>query len=327
MTKVRKGKTIVDWEHMNERILWAVENLGKKGFKEPTVRAVYYVLGSTGDIPLTHQGYKSLDAKVVKMRKDGEIPWGFFAVKRGTSVETEGYQDPKERAEGFVNYLKNAHKYYDIPRWFGQEKYVEVWVEKDGLLGALHDWTSDLGVTVRAPQGYGAWEFINDSLNKINSVLEDRNLAAYPTNEEQVEVHIKYLGDLDPSGKDIPRFINEGAFEHFGFTPVFEELALNPDQIGKYGLPEIPDSEEVIAKIRRDPRYRKYLDEYGEQFCELDAFFALATEEARALIRGSIENLFDPALEKRRKELEQESKDKVHDIIREHITFLDEEEG
>ena len=46
----------VNWKNLDSRILWAIKNLEAKGFKEPTIRAVYYVLGSLGDIPLTSTG-------------------------------------------------------------------------------------------------------------------------------------------------------------------------------------------------------------------------------------------------------------------------------
>jgi len=96
-------------------------------------------------------------------------------------------------------------------------------------------------------------------------------------------VHITYLGDLDPSGKDIPRFMNEEAIAHFGLDVVFTELTLNVDQVSQYGLQEVPDAPEVREKIGREPRLQWYRGRYGEVFCELDAVFALQTYAAREL--------------------------------------------
>jgi len=306
----------VAWKDLDQDILDAIENLDAKGFKEPTVRAVYYVLGSLGKIPLTKNGYKSLDKKIVEMRKNGKIDWGFFAVKRGTSIESDKYQSPKEQFRRALNYFTNLQDYFEIPRWHGQPKYVEVWIEKDGLLGALHNWTSDMGITVRAPQGYGAWEFINDSIHKIERVLETRREACP---DEDIDVHILYLGDLDPSGKDIPRFIEDGAFDHFGFNVTFTEIALTLDQVSEHQLPEIPDSQEVREKIERDPRYRKYVEEYGKVFCELDAFFSLKTEEARELIRDKVNELYDESYEDARDELEKDGKSKIRKMVKDAI--------
>jgi hypothetical protein len=88
-----ENKRSISWKNLDKDILEAIENLGAKGFKEPTVRAVYYVLGSLGKIPLTEGGYKRLDAKIVEMRRSGRIPWGFFAVKRGTYPKDEETQE------------------------------------------------------------------------------------------------------------------------------------------------------------------------------------------------------------------------------------------
>jgi hypothetical protein len=316
--------TRINWKDMNQDILDAVDSLESKGFKVPTIRSVYYVLGSLGKIPLTDQGYKALDEKIVHMRKDGEIPWGFFAVKRGTSIETDSYTSPVTTVKQAINYVRNIHDYYTIPRWYGQPNYVEVWIEKDGLLGALGEWTKDLGITVRAPQGYGAWEFINENIDKIKDELVDRE-NAYA--DDDVQVHILYLGDLDPSGKDIPRFLNDESFSHFGFDVEFTELALTSAQVSQFGLPEIPSSFKVQEKIEHDPRYRNYVAQYGNVFCELDAFFSLATSEAKELIRSSVEALYDPSFEEDRDNSEAEAKEEIRKTVKKAITFNEDKLG
>ncbi len=278
----------VNWKDLDDDILAATRDLRAKGFKEPTVRAVYYVLGSLGKIPLTEQGYKALDAKVVRMRKEEKIEWGFFAVKRGRSIGATDYYSPEGWADVYVAMMKDADKRYTLPRWHGQPNLVEVWVEKDGLLGAVSSWLEGYDVTVRAPQGYGAWEFIYSNVKEIEARQEELR---------HDRVHILYLGDLDPSGKDIPRFMNEDALQHFGLDAEFREIALTVEQVRRYGLPEVPDAPEVRAKIGRDPRLRGYRELYGDVFCELDALFALQTEAARTLIRDAVDELYDGSLE------------------------------
>lgn len=249
----------VNWRTLDADILQAIGDLERKGFKDPTIRAVYYLLGSLSKIPLVQQGYKSLDAKIVKMRREGAIPWGFFAVKRGRSVNdgVEHYYSPEQYADDWTDEveetfrsIRNPSGYeYRIPRWYKQPNMVEVWVEKEGLLGAVSNWFSGLDVTVRALQGYGAWEFIHSAVGDIRAKMD---ALGHET------ARILYLGDLDPSGKDIPRFMNEDALKHFGLEVDFTELALTVDQVRTYGLPEIPDAPEVRAKIERDPRLNAY---------------------------------------------------------------------
>ena len=327
----------LDWKGMDKAILDAIQQLEAHGFTEPTIRSVYYVLGSLNIIPLTKNGYKSLDRKMVEMRLSGAIPWGFFAVKRGTQIEAGvkvnlphnfranvPYVPPKDWAEHFLTQLKNASENFQLPRWYKQKNLVEVWVEKDGLLGATANWISDLEVTVRAPQGYGAWEFIHDAVKKIKRELKEQGKES---------VRILYLGDLDPSGKDIPRFMSQEAISHFENTLgikdlSFTEIALTPEQVREFKLPQTPESDDVMAKIGRDPRMRWYQAHYpADMFTELDAFYALATDSAMAMIRESIIALFDDDIheatradeKKMKKIVTKEVSDGVEDWLQEGI--------
>ena len=138
---------------------------------------------------------------------------------------------------------------------------------------------------------------------------------------DECEVNILYLGDLDPSGKDIPRFMSEEALDHFGLDCDFDEIALNIEQVRENNLPEVPDAPEVRAKIGRDPRYKTYVFQYGQVFCELDAFFALATEAAQALIRSAVEVLFDSQKQEEAEARAKEAREIIHRRVRELVEF------
>lgn len=329
----RKGKkSRIKWTEMDQSILDAIDGLESHGFSEPTIRSVYYVLGTLNTIPLTDSGYKSLDKKMVEMRIEEKIPWGFFAVKRGTSIEagvkvnlphncqvTVPFVFPDDWAEHFIIQLKDAAGNFQLPRWYNQKNLVEVWVEKDGLLGATSNWTEDLDVTVRAPQGYGAWEFIHDAMQKIKRELKQQSKKA---------TRIIYLGDLDPSGKDIPRFMSEEAIEHFkeklGISEfTFSEIALTPEQVRKHNLPQMPESEEVMEKISRDPRLKWYKENYPpDMFVELDAFYALATDAVKNLIRDKVSSYFDDNIYNETRKEEQRSRKRIRRMIEERVTFM-----
>jgi hypothetical protein len=315
---------MISWKKIHPEILAAIEGLKEHGFTEPTVRSVYYVLGSQNVIPLTDYGYQKLVGETVAMRKSGEIAWGFFAVKRGTSDEvgvsvglphdlraTVPFVGAKSWSDFWLGSLRAAPEAFELPRWYRQPNLVEVWVEKDGLLGATSTWLEDLGVTVRSPQGYGAWEFSYASLRKMKEELEEQH---------KTSIQILYLGDLDPSGKDIPRALEEGAFSYFGeklgITVEFRELGLSPAQVEKFNLPPMPKKKEVLGKLHRDSRYAWFVERYGsEMFVELDAFYALATDEAKALIRGEVEALFDEKVYERTRQ----EQTKLRREIRERI--------
>ena len=265
----------------------AIKERGSGGFA--TVRSVYYYLGSLDLIPMTEQGYKQLDALVVKMRKDGEIPWGYFPVVRGTNgIEPDRYWEAGEYFDAYKKQFLDSDKYYRTPLWYKQPNLVEVWVEKKGLLPKVERYVQNLGVQVRAVEGYPPWEFVNENTESIYQYLEDRAPKA--------TVHILYLGDLDPSGLDIDRQIQD-AFSHFEMPMQFERIGLLPEQVKKYNLPPIPSNAEVIEKIHRDARYAKYFQKYGEQFTELDAWDGLSPDTMRLEIRAKVDSLFDHELD------------------------------
>ena len=306
---------------MDQEILNAISGMAASGYTEQTIRSVYYILGTKNLIPLTKSGYKSLDAKMVTMRQEGKIPWGTFAVKRGRSVEGSSYFTAEQWANYWIRQLKKAHETYRLPRWYGQENLVEVWVEKDGLLGATANWVSDLDITVRAPQGQGAWEFIHEAMKNIMEELES---------QDKTKVNIIYLGDLDPSGMRIPYVLSEKGIpffqEHFGMDDVeFTVIGLTPQQVRDNSLPEMPESDEVLEKINRDPNLRWYRENYpADMFTELDAFYALATAEAKRTIREAVEALFDEAQFKKSRKLEKENRDEVKDIVDDKVEFKED---
>lgn len=294
--------------------------MAASGYENSTIRSVYYVLGSQNIIPLTKSGYKSLDAKMVLMRKSGQIPWGTFAVKRGTSVEASSYFTPEQWANYWIGRLKDASSRYSLPRWFGQENLVELWIEKDGLLGAVANWVRDLDITVRAPQGQGSWEFLFTSMKSIQEELEEQG---------KTKVNIIYAGDLDPSGMAIPRVLQEQGIsffqDHLGMEDVeFSVIALTPQQVLDNNLPQMPESDEVLAKVNRDPNLKWYRQNYPDMFTELDAFFALSTAEAKKIVREAVEDLFDDVQFKKSRKLEKENKDEVEAIVNDKVEFKED---
>lgn len=295
MRKMEKKK--IDWNgEIHDRILKAIKERGKGGFA--TVRSVYYYLGSLDYIPMTEQGYKQLDALVVKMRKNDEIPWGYFPVVRGTNGRSSSrYWEPDEFFNVYKKDFLKADSYYSTPLWYKQPNLVEIWVEKKGLLPKVESYVRDLDIQVRAVEGYPPWEFVKSNTEEIDDMLVDRDDGS---------ILIYYLGDLDPSGLDIDRQIRD-AFEHFNMDITFERIGLLPDQVSKYKLPPIPNNEEVIAKIHRDARYAGYVREYGEHFTELDAWDGLSPETMRTEIRNKVMEAFDHSLDTERERMHMEA--------------------
>jgi hypothetical protein len=135
-------------------------------------------------------------------------------------------------------------------------------------------------------------------------------IAELPESQKTV---ILQLGDFDPSGEDIVRDLRERLMMLSKRTDIiFEKVAVTLDQIIELQLPAKPESMDEIAKMRRDPRYKGYIerltslaqldervkkliDMYGspEIRVELDALVALAPERFKRILRSAIEKYFD----------------------------------
>ena len=310
----------IDWRALMPTVLEAIEWLKGQGVPTTTIRTIYYRLGDDLKvIPLTEYGYKKIDELIVDMRKKGEIPWGFFSVERGKSIECPSFEEAEEYAENAIDYLRRAHEFYALPKWFGQNVLVEVWIEKEGQLPLLDAWLGDLGVTLRAPKGYMTWEFAYDSVRRIKKRLERER--------DGRKVVIIYLGDMDPSGTDIDHCIQE-AMEFFDVDLEFRRLALHPEQIREFSLPMWPERMDVIEKLERDPRRRRYFERFGRVACEIDSFVSRAPKELRTMIRAEVLlKHFDRKKAEQTKAEEKRLKRRVRRLIREAVKFKKQPRG
>ena len=314
--------TKIDW---NGRIRQLIKDeIAKRGNRKfASTRAIYYFLGAKNEIPLTERGYKALNALTVDMRKRGEIPWGYFPVLRGANgTGASTYQDPESFFDMYKNWFLNSARYYHLPRWLYQSYHVEVWVEKVGLLPDVERAVQGLDIQCRSVGGFPPWEFVYDNIDSIKEYMRDRR--------EESQFVVLYLGDLDPSGRDIPRQLKE-SLEFFNLDVHLEWVGITPEHVERYGLPQIPLDQEVLGKIHRDPRYPKYMDWLrdeqdieDEMFAELDAWNGVAPDAIANELRPMVERYFDQSdLTEARREYEI-NKNKLEGLLEEAKEKLEE---
>ena len=173
---------------------------------------------------------------------------------------------------------------YRLPRWRGQEVYVELWVEKDALAGVLSPLAREFHVTLMVNRGYSSQSAMYESANRFIDSEKPGKLL--------------YLGDHDPSGEDMVRDIRD-RLAMFGAEVTVEKLALTMEQVRQYNPPPNP------AK-RTDPRATDYIAEHGNESWEVDA---LPPEVLSGIIRERFEDII--MLEPLQEVLEQEQQDKA----------------
>jgi len=247
--------------------------------------------GSTNNM----RAYKNLGNLISKARMGGWLDW-------------ESIEDRTRNINGLFrsrtpqSALRNLAGYYHIDWWEGQTYRLEIWVEKDALIGVVQKASEALDVEYFSCRGYTSMsEMWNAGRRKISDVMHGH-----------IPV-ILHLGDHDPSGVDMSRDVEDrlrmfmeyddnGEYLGFGEYLIFRRIALNMDQIRRYAPPPNP------AKIT-DSRSKGYIANYGHESWELDA---LQPSVMEGIIKTSIEEFIDNHdAWNDRKQLEAEQKEKI----------------
>ncbi len=183
-----------------------------------SVRGAFYAASVAGAVEKTEQGYKKVQRLLVRMREHGEISWRWISdgTRWRRGVDTFSSVDEA---------LRRTAQIYRRSLWDHADEIVEVWLEKEALAGVLmpvtERWAADLMVCRGCP-----------SVSYLHS-------AAAGAKEIGKPLTIYYLGDLDPSGKDIPRTVRQ-RLDEFGVDFTLHELAVEPWQVEAWQLPSRP---------------------------------------------------------------------------------------
>jgi hypothetical protein len=286
-----------------------------------TVRQLYYQFVARGLLENKQENYKRLASVLDDARKAGLMDWDAIEDRtrtiRGFGPAIPLYASPS----GFME--KEAKSYYFEDAWAEQENYVEVWVEKDALLGVIERPCHALRVPYFACRGYAS-----------SSALYAAGKRFREKADEGKTCYLLHLGDHDPSGLDMTRenresvntFGNPSITEiaerdgydddavaeenrDFEFDPslvTVKRLALNMDQVRRYNPPPNPAKE-------ADARFEGYVKQHGKLSWELDALDPPVIDK---LIRDAITDLMDEDAFKDSLEREAGNRDKLMTVAR-----------
>jgi hypothetical protein len=278
-----------------------------------TLRQLYYQFVARGYIPNRDTEYKRLGSIINDARLAGLVDWDHI-VDRTRNLRTLGHwDDPADIIGSAVNSFRTD-------KWSTQPVRIEVWIEKDALVGVLDATCPGLDVPYFSCRGYTSQSEIWGAAQRLNQYLWAGQ-----------DVLIIHLGDHDPSGIDMSRdiedrlrlFTGKDKVSHMrgklldwmkdGTLAPNEEgrlvgeerekgiamldkwdhdecgrleirrIALNMDQVEQYDPPPNP------AKLT-DSRANVYIDNYGDESWELDA---LDPATLSALITTEVEEARD----------------------------------
>ena len=255
-----------------------------------TLRQIYYQLVAKQIIPNEQKYYGQLSRLCVIGRDERMLPEDMFADRLRQIDKPSAWKNLKD----FMVTVKWA---YSKDKWIDQDKYIEIWTEKDALRGVIDTVTHAFGVGLLVVRGQVSRTAIYESYKRISKQVMDGK-----------ECHLYYFGDFDPSGLSIYDSLVE-RLERFGplGTDIhFERIALTADQIAEYNLPQDP------AK-QSDPNYRKFVAKYGDNVVELDS---LPPDALRDLIKDCIRPNIDEDILLQTQEMEQEETKKLQEFVK-----------
>ena len=236
-----------------------------------TVRQIYYqtVVQKIIGIEKDDTGYEKVQDLLTDLRRGGVIPFDW--------IKDEGrYARQPYTVEGIPQALNDARRDYRKDPWQKTFEYVQIWVEKNALLGVLEPVTREYDVPLMSAVGYSSISFLHEAARDLSRL--------------NCPIYIYQLGDLDPSGAQAAEVIEK---DLRGFAPEaeihFERIAITPEQITEFGLQAA-----LRQTKRQDPRYRWFIERYrnvevlqgGQLSCELDA---IRPTDLRNLVRQTIE--------------------------------------
>lgn len=231
-----------------------IEAYQKEGY-DLTLRQLYYQFVARDLLPNTDKSYGKLGGIINRARLAGIIDWDAI-VDRTRSIKRNPHWN------GPSQILESAAYSFAIDTRANQDVYLEVWIEKDALVGVISGICEKLDVPYFSCRGYASQSSMWRASERIGKEM------CYGSEENWKEkgnrkAIILHLGDHDPSGIDMTRDI-EDRLAMFRVPTIVKRIALTMEQIDEYNPPPNP------AKVT-DTRYDDYINQYGIECWELDA--------------------------------------------------------
>lgn len=200
--------------------------------KPMTLRQLFYALTVQGIVDKTEQSYAMVGHQLLKLRREGVIPWADI------SDNTRWVRRPRTY-HGVEHALRLTAETYRRSVFSQVDTRVEVWCEKDALAGIIMDVTQVYDVPLYVSRGFASDSYLHEAAENI--AADGRPCVVYE------------YGDHDPSGvaasaatqRKLFTYIDEIAEAHgYDQNVTFTRMAVTPEQIRVLGLPSRPTKRE-----------------------------------------------------------------------------------
>ena len=203
-------------------------------FERMTVRGVFYQLETAGVVPKTIGGYRAVQQQVLRMRRDGLLPWSFIADGTRWMRRPDVYDSAEDALAATVAaYRQNL--------WCSQNVRIEIWLEKDTLADLIYPTTASWQVPLMVSRGQTS-----------DTYAYSAAMGAKAAHQAGVQTHIYTLYDSDSYGRNAAAKIEEKITVYSGVPIVCEMLAVTDHQVAAWELPTRPDKKEDREVVELD---------------------------------------------------------------------------
>lgn len=184
---------------------------------QPTgIRFTYYTATTTGLVPKANTGYVKVQRAILKMRREGRIPWSWI-------VDTNRWMRKPTTWGSVEEMLDDASASYRHALWHDSNVAVEVWCESESVAGVLYPVTSKWDVPLYPIKGQTSDSFAYGAAQSYRH--DPRSLVIF------------YVGDHDPAGYEIETNLHAKLIEHSGRSDIeFTRLACDADDVARLDL-------------------------------------------------------------------------------------------
>jgi hypothetical protein len=167
-----------------------------------TLRQLYYQFVSRDLIPNKQSEYKRLGKIIADARLAGLLDWDYIVDRTRNVRALDTWDKPSDL-------IKHVSEQFRIDKWEHQPYRVEVWIEKDALVGVIERVCNANQVAFFSCRGYTSQSEVWGAAQRLGEYLRAGQ-----------DVEIIHLGDHDPSGIDMTRDIEDRLrlFTHYDNT-------------------------------------------------------------------------------------------------------------
>ncbi|MGB9308103.1 MAG: hypothetical protein WCB92_31795 [Mycobacterium sp.] len=125
-----------------------------------TIRGCFYRVMSLGHVPKTEDGYRQVQQRALKMRRNRSLPYEWISDGTRSAVGALTYSSADDALRSWSSWYRRA-------LWDNQDVHVQLWVEKDAITSVIDGVTRELDVTIYSSRGFSSETFLYETAQDI----------------------------------------------------------------------------------------------------------------------------------------------------------------